>query len=234
MLNNRSVFFIKGDDDFPPVEESLSDGLLAIGGSLSEKRLIKAYSGGIFPWYDEWSPVLWYSPVNRCIFKPGSFRTSHSLRQKIRKGHFTFSMDKDFARVINLCATISRNSENGTWILPEMISAYTGLHQSGYAHSVEVWHEGQLAGGLYGVSLGRAFFGESMFHQVTDASKAAMHYLCNRLFDQNFHFIDAQMETAHLLSMGASMVTRAEYMVMLNDAIKFTTLRKSWQKPWKT
>lgn len=233
MLNSRSVFFLKGNEDFPPVEESLSDGLLAIGGNLSENRLLQAYSSGIFPWYDEFSPIMWYSPARRCIFNPEGFITSHSLKQKINQGRFTFTMDNDFSRVIDLCAGISRNGDHGTWILPEMITAYTQLHQSGYAHSVEVWHKGMLAGGLYGVSLGRAFFGESMFHKVTDASKAAMHYLCNRLQEENFHFVDAQMETKHLLSMGAVMVKREEYLVMLSKALKYPTIKGSWHKPSK-
>lgn len=228
MLINKRVFYIRNQDPFPPVEESLNDGLLAIGGDLSEERLINAYSNGIFPWYDERSPIMWYSPLERCLFKPDSFKVSHSLRQKLRNRQFTFTFDHSFKEVIKLCASTNRNGDSGTWITPEMMAAYTSLHQSGYAHSLEVWHNGQLAGGLYGVSLGKAFFGESMFHSVTDASKAALYYLCNQLFNDGYHFIDAQMETSHLLSLGAVVVQRSAYLTMLNDALKHPTRQGVW------
>ncbi|MBK6962690.1 MAG: leucyl/phenylalanyl-tRNA--protein transferase [Bacteroidales bacterium] len=228
MPGNKGVIYLLDHIDFPSVEESLDDGLLAAGGDLSEQRLLKAYSHGIFPWYSAYSPILWYSPPVRCIFRPDEFKLSHSLRLKLKNQEFTITLDNDFAGVINACASIKRRDEFGTWILPDMIDAYNQLHKSGYAHSVEVWHNGSLAGGLYGVSLGRAFFGESMFHVVTDASKAALHYLCSWLQKQNFSFIDAQNETSHLLSLGAFTVSRAEYLELLHEALRFPTMKGKW------
>lgn len=229
MQVSKGVIYLRNTMDFPPVEESLDDGLLAAGGDLSGKRLLNAYCNGIFPWYSEFSPILWYSPPVRCIFRPDSFITSHSLMLKLRNNNFTFSLDKEFESVIKACASVKRKGESGTWILPEMIDAYTALHKSGYAHSVEVWDKGKLAGGLYGVSLGRAFFGESMFHKVTDASKAALHYLCNTLQRQNFNFIDAQNETGHLLSLGAVTMSRTEYLKMLGQTLSYPTIRGNWK-----
>ena len=228
MSGSKGVIYLKNNVDFPPVEESLDDGLLAAGGDLSEQRLLDAYSKGIFPWYSEYSPILWYSPPVRCIFRPDGFKLSHSLRLKLKNQEFTITLDNDFTGVINACASVKRKDEFGTWILPEMIDAYKKLHKNGYAHSVEVWHNGSLAGGLYGVSLGRAFFGESMFHVVTDASKAALHYLCNWLQKQNFSFMDAQNETLHLLSLGAITVTRSEYLLLLREALHYPTIKGKW------
>lgn len=228
MFSDKSVLYLRNNIDFPPVKDSLDDGLLAAGGDLSEQRLLHAYKNGIFPWYSELSPILWYSPKDRCIFKPETFKISHSLKQKLQKKFFKITLDQDFSGVILSCANTSRKYESGTWILPEMIKAYTQLYQSGYAHSVEVWHEEFLVGGLYGVSLGRAFFGESMFHKLPDASKAALHYLCNWLLERNFKFIDAQMETEHLLSLGAYTISRDEYLVMLDEALKHETIKGNW------
>jgi leucyl/phenylalanyl-tRNA---protein transferase len=230
MRINKGVIFLRDNIDFPPVEESLDDGLLAAGGDLSEQRLLQAYRNGIFPWYSEYSPILWYSPPVRCIFRPDGFIASHSLISKLKNSNFTFSFDKEFEEVINACAFVKRKGESGTWILPEMIDAYTALHKSGYAHSIEVWHKGKLAGGLYGVSLGRAFFGESMFHKVTDASKAALHYLCKSLQNQNFSFIDAQNETGHLLSLGAFTISRSDYIILLKETLSYPTIRGNWNK----
>lgn len=229
MKSGKGVIFLKEGTDFPPVEESLSDGLLAAGGSLSEQRLLTAYSRGIFPWYSDFSPILWFSPPLRCIFSPGKFIVSHSLRQKLKSRVFEVTVDQCFESVINRCASVSRKHEYGTWIVPDMIEAYTALHKAGYAHSVEVWHNGKLAGGLYGVSLGKAFFGESMFHTVTDASKVAIHYLCTRLFGEDFAFIDAQNETPHLLSLGAEVISRDAYLQLLEQALKSPTRRGKWE-----
>lgn len=230
MHSNKRILYLTGGMEFPPVEESRDDGLLAAGGDLSVKRLVSAYKNGIFPWYDASTPILWYSPLRRCLFKPEQFYVSHSLQQKLRKGEFSFSLDENFQAVIEGCAQTKRKHETGTWILPEMIYAYTNLFNQGYAHSVEVWHHGMLAGGLYGVSLGRAFFGESMFHRVSDASKAAMHYLCTWLSGNGFHFIDAQLETEHLISLGAFMVSRSTYLSMLHEALEYPTLKGPWTK----
>jgi leucyl/phenylalanyl-tRNA--protein transferase len=230
MITNNRVTFLKDNTDFPPLENSLKDGLLAAGGDLSEERLIRAYKRGIFPWYDEFSPILWYSPPERCVMLPENFRLSKSLKRKLDSGFFTITIDENFRSVIAACANTERKHETGTWILPEMIEAYTRLHNNGFAHSVEVWQNGLLAGGLYGVSLGKAFFGESMFHKVTDASKAALHYLCKWLAKNEFQFIDAQIETEHLLSLGAKTVSRNTYLTMLQEALKHPTIKG----PWKT
>ncbi len=228
MYGNKGVIYLMDNIDFPSVEHCQDDGLLAAGGDLSENRLLNAYRHGIFPWYNEYSPILWYSPPVRCIFRPDDFKVSHSLKLKLKKNEFTFTIDEDFAGVINACASIERKDNFGTWILPEMIYAYTRLHKIGYAHSVEVWQKGSLVGGLYGVSLGRAFFGESMFHRYTDASKAALYYLCNWLQKRNFSFIDAQNETGHLLSLGALTVSRTVYLEMLADALSYPTNKGKW------
>ncbi len=229
MNSGIRIKYLSASDDFPPPENSLANGLLAAGGDLSPVRLEKAYSSGIFPWYDESTPILWYSPPVRCILRPDAFKTSASLKQKLKKGVFTLSIDRDFGGVIRGCANVKRKSDNGTWIIPAMISAYTTLHEKGLAHSVEVWHENRLAGGLYGVSIGKAFFGESMFHYETDASKAALHYLCKKLEEQKFHFIDAQIPTNHLLSLGAENITRQGYMQLLEKALQAETIRGSWE-----
>ena len=230
MITNNRVAFLKDNTDFPPLENSLKDGLLAAGGDLSDERLLKAYKSGIFPWYDEFSPILWYSPPRRCVMKPENFRLSKSLKRKLDTGLFTISIDENFPAVIAACANTKRKHETGTWILPEMIEAYTRLHNNGFAHSVEVWQNGILAGGLYGISLGKAFFGESMFHEVTDASKAALHYLCKWLAKNEFQFIDAQIETDHLLSLGAKTVSRNTYLTMLQEALKHPTIKGPWKR----
>lgn len=227
-LSNHRIKYLRSDDEFPPLSEARANGLLAAGGNLSVQRLLEAYNSGIFPWYDEWSPILWYSPPERCIIEPSDMLRTKSLRQRIRNSGFSVSFDTDFGSVIRACAQIERSTGDGTWIVPEMVSAYQRLHSEGYAHSVEVWEKNNLIGGLYGVSLGRAFFGESMFHRKTDASKVALHYLCTLLEKKNFLFIDAQMKTDHLLSLGARMINREQYMVKLKEALKSETLKGSW------
>ena len=224
------IKYLRGKDPFPALSEARPDGLLAAGGTLEIERLLKAYSSGIFPWFDEWSPILWYTPAVRCIFEPSGFITRKSLKQRIRNGNFTISFDRDFDAVIHHCAAVHESQSQGTWIVPKMIEAYTALHTAGYAHSLEVWHQQKLVGGLYGISLGKVFFGESMFHLKTDASKVALHYLCKLLFEEGFHFIDAQMETPHLLSLGAQLIDRKVYISKLEEALAHETHRGSWGK----
>lgn len=223
------ITYLKGNDPFPPLSEARKDGLLAAGGNLGMERLLLAYSSGIFPWFDEWSPIFWYSPPVRCIFEPSRFITRKSLHQRIRNGGFTVTFDQNFEAVIQHCASVHQSESSGTWIVPQMIEAYTVLHHAGYAHSVEVWHEQKLVGGLYGVSLGKVFFGESMFYLKTDASKVALHYLCKSLFEQGFHFIDAQMETPNLLSLGAQLIERELYILRLEKALLHETHKGSWK-----
>lgn len=201
---------------FPDVNEALRDpdGLLAIGGDLSVTRLVNAYRQGIFPWYGAGDPILWWSPDPRTVLFPREIHISHSLRKLLRRRQLGVTMDRDFPAVIRACA-MPRDADGGTWLLPEMIAAYRALHVRGLAHSVEVWQEGVLVGGLYGVAIGRAFFGESMFTRVDNASKVALVHLCHQLATWGFGPIDCQVMTAHLLRMGARPIPRREFIAAL-------------------
>jgi leucyl/phenylalanyl-tRNA--protein transferase len=214
---------------FPDPRTADSDGLLAAGGDLSIESLVTAYSRGIFPWYDSHSPILWWSPDPRLVLFPSRFNMSDSLKQRIRSEKYVVRADTKFEDVIHHCAEIRRKGQRGTWITDEMKNAYIKLHHEGLAHSFETYHNGELAGGLYGVSLGKAFFGESMFHLKTDASKIAMTALVKWSVDHDFHFIDAQQSTAHLKSMGAEEIRRAKFLKLLEGAIRFPTLKGRWK-----
>ncbi len=204
---------------FPPPERATPEGLLAVGGDLSRERLLAAYRAGIFPWFSEGDPLLWWSPDPRALFPlPGGVRVRRSLAKRIRNGGFRISADTCFEAVMRGCAAPRRDGGD-TWILPEMVAAYTDLHAAGHAHSIEVWHQGRLAGGLYGVAVGAAFCGESMFSRVRDASKAALVCLAEQLGRWGFHFIDAQIPTPHLASLGAVAVPRAEFLARLERAV---------------
>jgi len=205
------VYLLGPDPIFPPVGEAEPDGLLAVGGDLRPARLLAAYASGIFPWYSEGSPILWWSPDPRLILRPREVRVSRSLRQRMKNAGLTLTLDRDFQGVIRSCASAPRPGEGGTWITPEMAEAYTTLHRLGHAHSVEAWRGDALVGGLYGVSVGRAFFGESMFCLERDASKAALVRLCERLDAWGYGLIDCQMTTPHLIRMGAREIPRAEF-----------------------
>lgn len=198
---------------FPHPDTSDRQGLLSIGGDLDPERILHAYSEGIFPWFEPGCPVLWWSPNPRLILNPNEFKLSRSLKKTLSKP-FSYSIDTAFSEVIKACATYS-NRENNTWITKDMIHAYTTLHEMGYAHSFEVWYEGKLVGGLYGISLGKSFFGESMFHCMTDASKLAMNFLCKTMRDWEFEFIDCQMPTTHLLTLGAKVISRHHFLHVL-------------------
>ena len=213
---------------FPHPSIADKDGLLAIGGDLSRERLLYAYANGIYPWFDEDSPILWWSPDPRMILFPGEFKKSKSLAQTIRRGKFKISFDSDFKSVIKNCAEAGRREQEGTWITREMINAYIDLHELGYAHSVETYMNGTLAGGLYGLSLGKAFFGESMFHLERDASKVALSALVERCLEWDFQFIDAQQRTEHLRSLGARPVPRETFLSLLAGALKYSTLTGKW------
>lgn len=222
------VFQLTNDLIFPPLEHAESNGLLAVGGDLSEARLLLAYSMGIFPWYSEGSPILWWSPDPRLVLIPAELKISRSLRQIINKNTFKVTMDAAFEEVIRSCAETHKKKHNGTWITEEMINAYINLHNSGFAHSVESWHEGELAGGLYGVSLGGAFFGESMFSKKSNASKVAFVQLVQQLIKLGFELIDCQVTTRHLMSFGAKEVRRSEFMKMLKQALKMPSRQGKW------
>jgi leucyl/phenylalanyl-tRNA--protein transferase len=204
--------WLEPQDEFPPVEAALREpnGLLAAGDDLSRDRLLDGYRRGIFPWFNDGDPVLWWSPDPRMVLFLDELHVSRSLGKVLRSGRFTVTFDRAFAEVMQGCAA-PRDGEDGTWITPEMSQAYCGLHEQGYAHSVEVWHGGALVGGLYGVSLGRMFFGESMFSRQPDASKVALAHLVRLLGPWGFRLIDCQMATAHLASLGARQIPRAEF-----------------------
>ena len=199
---------------FPDVSSALQDpdGLLAMGGDLSAERIITAYSKGIFPWYGEDQPILWWSPDPRTVLFPARFKVSRSLRKTLRKGRFQVTMDCAFADVIHACAA-PRRAASGTWITRDMAAAYTALHHRGHAHSVECWLDEQLAGGIYGVAIGKIFFGESMFSKTADASKVALAYLCNTVKPK---LIDVQVYSRHMERMGAEMIPRARFIEYLN------------------
>jgi len=203
-------------DAFPPVERALKepDGLVAAGGDLSVERLLAAYRRGIFPWYSRGQPILWWSPDPRAVLVPSEFKLSRSLAKTLRRNLFEVRFNTAFEQVIRACGDRKLRPE-GTWISAEMRDAYIRLHQLGSAYSVECYAGGDLVGGLYGVALGRIFFGESMFSRVTDASKVALKTLCDRLVDRGFVLIDCQMVTAHLLSLGAKAIPRAEFVAQL-------------------
>ena len=203
---------------FPPVEFASEEGLLAVGGDLSPERLLLAYRGGIFPWYSEDQPILWWSPDPRLVLIPGEMHVSRSLRKTVRKGVFSVTLDQDFRAVIEHCAEIRGEGRDGTWITPEMAAAYCRLHEMGHAHSVECWSGGRLAGGLYGVALGGCFFGESMFSLQPDASKVALYSLVEQLKRWEFSVIDCQQSTEHLLSLGAREISRTAFLEMIDKA----------------
>lgn len=207
------------EQPFPDPSLALADpnGLLAIGGDLSMTRLVNAYRSGVFPWFNPDEPILWWSPDPRCVFKPGAVHVSRSLAKRMRQGGYAVSFDLAFAAVLDACAG-PRRAGRGTWLGPEMRAAYLGLHRRGLAHSVELWQEGQLKGGLYGVALGRVFFGESMFSHATDASKLALVHLARQLADWGFPLIDCQVASPHLMTLGAVTLPRAVFRAASSEA----------------
>ncbi len=213
---------------FPDPMLADDEGLVAVGGELSVDFLVSAYSQGIFPWFCEGQPMMWWSPNPRMVLFPDEFIVSKSLAQKIRNRKFTIKMDTCFDTVIRLCSEQKRKDQDGTWITSDMIDAYTRMYEEGYAHSVETYYENNLTGGLYGISLGRAFFGESMFYRIPDASKIALYALVQISQKMNFHFIDAQQSTKHLKSLGAGDVERKVFMKMLRKALEYKTVKKKW------
>jgi len=209
------------DVRFPPVTLASPEGLLAVGGDLCAERLLEAYRHGIFPWYNPDQPILWWSPDPRAVLFPEKLRVSRSLRKTLRQKKYTVTLDTVFREVITGCAQPRHERVgHGTWITPEMIEAYCVLYDRGLAHSVEVWRDGELAGGLYGVALGGAFFGESMFSRAVDASKVALVQLVRQLQLWNFSIVDCQLPSAHLFSLGAEEIRRHEFLVRLEDALQ--------------
>jgi len=223
--------WLRPDAPFPPLSAALADpnGLLAAGGDLSPERLIAAYRRGIFPWYSAGQPILWWSPDPRMVLYVDEFRTSRSLAKRVRRHEFEIRIDTAFRDVIDSCATMPREGQRGTWITPEMIDAYCELHRRGVAHSVETFRDGQLCGGLYGMALGRVFFGESMFARETDASKVALVYLVGLLQQLGVPLIDCQQETGHLKSFGARPISRAAFAGHLSELIHSTEPVAGWR-----
>ena len=232
-MNKRVLYWINPTskpDNFPPIHTALNqpDGLLCFGGDLTLPRLLAAYRRGIFPWYVAQQPIMWWSPSPRCVILPNEFKISRSLAKVCRKDDFYFSMDQAFAQVVKGCAA-PRDLDRDTWITKEMQLAYQALHQQGYAHSVEVWQNKELVGGLYGLALGQVFFGESMFSKVSNASKIALACLHKRLVDNHFQIIDCQVSSFHLISLGAREISRQRFARLLNDYCDVDNSIDLWQ-----
>jgi len=218
------------ETQFPSPDSASVEGLVAVGGEITTKRVLSAYRQGIFPWYSDDQPVLWWSPEPRSVLYPEQIRISRSLKKTLRHSSFRITADTAFNEVIKACAgTRVRSPAGGTWITNEMMDTYNRLHQLGYGHSIEVWDEEDLVGGLYGLSLGSAFFGESMFSHRTDASKLALVSLARCAKSLGLDFIDCQLPTDHLTSMGAINISRHEYLEILEKALENPDLTKNWQ-----
>lgn len=224
------VFQLTSEIAFPPVHLARHDGLLALGGDLSQARLLEAYARGIFPWFSDGEPILWWSPDPRCILLPNELYISRRLARKLKQGLFEITVDRCFATVVRACAHTRGPGRQSTWITEDMRRAYAELHRNGFAHSVEAWADGELAGGLYGVSLGGCFFGESMFSRIPDASKAALTALVERLRAWGFPLVDCQVSNPHLLRLGARNVPRNHFLDRLEDALAHPTRRGSWDE----
>jgi len=222
------IFRLTGKISFPPPRFAEPSGLLAIGGDLGEKRLLEAYKKGIFPWYAEGDPILWWSPDPRMVLYPSDIKISKRLQRIIKKGVFGITSDTAFEQVIFECARVRTEKNEETWLTREMIDAYCRLFSLGYAHSVEAWKDGKLAGGLYGVSIGSTFFGESMFTRVSNASKVALSVLCDFLSCLSFDMIDCQVATAHLRSLGAVEIPRRRFLEKLSRSVQKPTIRGKW------
>lgn len=217
---------------FPPAEEALEepDGLLALGGDLAPARLLYAYRHGIFPWFSDDQPILWWSPDPRCVLFPDEIHVSRSLRRTLNREHFRITTDQAFRRVIHLCGS---TRPEGTWITDDMEQAYLELHRQGHAHSIEAWTpRGELVGGLYGLSIGRCFFGESMFSLETNASKTILVHLCGQLQDSGYQVMDCQVESPHLLRMGARTIPRPDFLSILKENIDRPPQQAQWQLEW--
>ena len=221
--------WLQGNAPFPPVSKALKNpnGLLCAGGDLSPQRIVDAYSHGIFPWFSDGDPILWWSPDPRMVLFPDEVKVSRSLKKRLASEVYETRVDTAFRDVIEACAA-PRDGQSGTWIVPEMVQAYVRLHELGFAHSVESWHEGRLVGGLYGMALGKAFFGESMFSRAPDASKVALVRLVERLRAADVRVIDCQQATAHLASLGAREIPRKAFAQLVQESIQYPPTGQRW------
>lgn len=231
-MGNTRIVWLRPDDPsdaFPPLESALAepDGLLAAGGDLSVERVLYAYRHGIFPWYDEHQPLLWWSPDPRCVLQQGDFHLSRRMRREIRRSTAEVRFNTAFIDVIQACAA-PRPSQQGTWITPEMIAAYEQLHDQGWAHSIEIWQEDELVGGLYGLAIGRAFFGESMFSRVANASKLALLTLSKCMDQGDFGIVDCQVISSHLMRLGATLMPRGDFIQAIDILCKPPSRFENW------
>ena len=233
MTSNRVVWLAENDapESFPDVENALSepDGLLAAGGDLSPARLLSAYTRGIFPWYEEGQPVLWWSPDPRCVLWPAELHVSRRLRQQIRNSNADVRFNQAFSKVVRQCAG-ERRSQQGTWITADMMQAYELLHRDGWAHSIEIWDDGNLAGGLYGICIGKVFFGESMFSSTPNTSKMAMLGLARYMVSAHLELIDCQVVSRHLITLGARLMARTEFSAFLERACNPPGRHDDWPR----
>ena len=232
---SETISFLPGHVTcFPCVDSALKepDGLLAVGGNLGVDTLLLAYQGGIFPWFNQGDPLLWWSPSQRMVFTPGKLHLSRSLLKLLRKNRYQVTFDHNFSALITACASCYQDNK-GTWITADMIAAYTALHLAGYAHCVEVWRDGKLVGGLYGVALGRVFFAESMFSKESNASKIALAALSERLTRWHFQLVDCQNYSAHLESLGAGLISRERFMKYLNMYCSKDPACANWHLEWQ-
>jgi leucyl/phenylalanyl-tRNA--protein transferase len=222
--------WLRPGDSFPPVETALQEpnGLLCASQDLSAERILDAYRRGIFPWFNPGEPVLWWSPDPRMVLVPAELKISRSLRQRLKRGGYEIRVDSCFREVMQACAA-PREGQSGTWIGRTMLDTYSRLHDMGYAHSVETWMNGELVGGLYGIAIGRMFYGESMFSRKTDASKLALVSLCRQLDAWGFELIDCQMETSHLASMGARPISRTRFIEEMKRLLKLHQIPSPWR-----
>lgn len=228
------TFLPENVTEFPPLNSALEQpsGLLAIGGNLKIDTLLMAYKQGIFPWFNDGDPILWWSPSPRMVFIPGELHISRTLRRLLKKSIYQVTIDHAFSTVINSCAGLRRDSE-GTWITSDMIDAYIALHNAGYAHSVEIWRTGKLVGGLYGVALGKVFYAESMFSMESSTSKIAMTALSDQLFRWQFELVDCQVYSAHLESMGARLMPRDQFIDYLKRYCSVVSSCANWKQKWQ-
>ena len=229
MKSMRGPFWLTDEIVFPHPSLANRDGLLALGGDLSPERLLTAYACGIFPWYEDQSPILWWSPDPRFVIYPEELHVGRTLRQRIRSGRFEVRFDTAFEAVVRACAATPRRGSRGTWITEEMVQAYCTLHELGLAHSAESWRDGELVGGLYGVSMGSAYFGESMFFREADASKVAFVTLVRRMQSWGIGLVDCQMPTKHLSRFGARNIPRADFLAELSERLDDPTVRGVWR-----
>jgi leucyl/phenylalanyl-tRNA--protein transferase len=222
------VYLLSNTIEFPLPHLASENGLLAVGGDLSQERLLLAYRMGIFPWFSNNEPILWWSPDPRLVLYPHEIKISKTLKKIIKKNMFEVTMDVAFNQVIHQCAQVRLEKNEETWIVGEMIDAYCNLHESGFAHSVEVWHQGELVGGLYGVSLGKCFFGESMFARANNASNVGFVKLVEHLVDLSFDMLDCQVTTEHLIRFGAREISRTLFLKQLESSLKSKTRKGKW------